>query len=112
MSSVAAGKLRHRVQIEEFVESVNSYGERERYWAPFADRWASVEPLSGREFIAAQQAQSEVTTRITIRHLAGINAAMRIVHRGAIYNIRAILADKESGIDYQSLMCSEGTNDG
>jgi len=112
MSGIAAGRLRHWVQIEQFIEAVDSAGDRVRYWATYAERWAAIEPLSGRELIAAQQAQSEVSVRIVIRHTPGVTAAMRVVYRGQPYNIQAVMTDKDSGIDYQTLLCSLGTNDG
>lgn len=110
--ALAAGKLRHRVEIQEFVEVINSFGERERYWATFANVWAAIEPLSAKEFVAAQQMQSSVTARITIRYRPGIKPAMRILHRGKIYNIAGILADKVSGLEYLTLPVSEGVGEG
>jgi SPP1 family predicted phage head-tail adaptor len=110
--ALKAGKLRHRVSLEEMSETIDSYGQREPYWSHVADLWAAIEPLSAKEFIAAQQLQSQVTTRITIRYRSGVTAGMRIVHRGTIYNIAGVLADKDSGIEYLTLPCSSGVNDG
>lgn len=76
------------------------------------DLYASVEPASAREFVAAHAVQSEVTTRITIRFRPGVTAAMRIVYRGSIYNIAGVLTDRESGVEYLTLPCSEGVNRG
>lgn len=73
---------------------------------------ASLEPLSAREFIAAQATQSQITARIVIRYREGLNAAMRILHNGRIYNIHGILSDPVSGLDYLTLPCSEGVSDG
>jgi SPP1 family predicted phage head-tail adaptor len=112
MTSIAAGRLRHRVQIDELQNITNSFGETDPTWVPFAERWAAVEPLSGREFLAAEQTQSEVSVRITIRYTEGLRPSMRVIHRGQRYDIKAILADKESGIDYQTLMCAVGVNEG
>ena len=107
-----AGKLRHKVEIQEFIEVINSFGEREKYWAHVADVWAAIEPLSAKEFVAAQQMQSSVTARITIRYRPGIKPEMRILHRGKVYNIAGILADKVSGLEYLTLPVSHGVNDG
>jgi SPP1 family predicted phage head-tail adaptor len=111
--ALAAGKLRHRVTVEELVITINSFGEQDpAQWVPFAEVWAAIESLSGREFLAASQTQSSVSCRITIRTLAGLLPSMRIVHRGKVYNIAAILADKESGIEYATILASEGANEG
>lgn len=110
--ALASGKLRHRIELQEFVEHINSFGERERYWSHVSDVWAAVEPLSAKEFIAAQQTQSQVTARITIRYRPDVKAAMRIVHRGKFYNIEGVLADPTSGYEYLTMPCSEGAGDG
>lgn len=110
--ALAAGRLRHLVAVEEQVTVINSYGESETAWVPFASVWAAIEPLSAREFLAASQVQSAVTCKIVMRNLPGLLPSMRIVHRGKVYNIAGILTDKESGLEYVSLPCSEGVNEG
>lgn len=107
-----AGKLRHRVTIEQQITIINDLGEQETAWVEFARRWAAVEPLSGRERFLAEQAQSEVVTRITIRYLAGVTASMRALHRGKIYDIKSVREDRESGIEYLTLDCATGINEG
>jgi len=106
--SLAAGKLRHQVELQEFVEILDSNGDRETFWGHVAFMWASVEPLSAKEFIAAQQMQSKVTARITIRRRSDINAGMRILFRDQYYNIEGVLSDPVSGLEYQTLPCSSG----
>lgn len=111
--SLAAGRLRHRVRIEMLAESQASNGAVSESWVTFADNVpAAIEPLSAREFIAAQQAQSEVTARIVIRYRPGVTAKMRIVHGGRVYNIAGVLPDKESGREYLTMPVSEGVNAG
>ena len=114
--AIDAGKLRHRIAIQEyqFIEQDPSTGEEKRDWASIHECWAAIEPVSAREFVAAQAAQSKVTTRITIRYADDIDASMRVVHvkRGKqkVYNIEGILADKDSGLEYLTLVCSEGVS--
>lgn len=110
--SIAAGLLRHRVRIEERVLSQDSNLDPVTSWEPVATVWAAVEPLSAREFIAAQSQQSQVVARITIRHRDGLNAQMRILHRGKVYNPAGFLADKVSGIEYLTIPVTEGVNQG
>lgn len=113
-----AGRLKHRIIIEELEDIADSDGEVQdsfgapmRGWQTVATVWASIEPLSGREFITAQSEQSKIVAKITIRTSTIINASMRIYHSSAdkFYNIEAILADKDSGKEYQTIMVSEGT---
>lgn len=81
-------------------------------WVEVATVWAAIEPLSAREFVAASSIQSQVMARITIRHRQGIEAKMRILHRGQVYNIEGVLSDKVSGFEYLTLPVSTGVNEG
>jgi SPP1 family predicted phage head-tail adaptor len=110
--SIGAGSLRHRVQIEELVASRDSDGVLTESWQPFAEVWASIEPLSAREFIASGAGQSQIVARITVRYRAGLTPSMRIVHRGKTYNIAGVLPDKVSGLEYITLPVTEGVNQG
>lgn len=119
--SLAAGRLRHRVRIESYEYLLDSNGdvaqdeetgETSQAWALVAEVWAAIEPLSAREFIAAQATQSQISARIVIRHRSDLNAAMRIVHGTKIYNPQGFLADKDVGVEYLTIPCTEGTNEG
>jgi SPP1 family predicted phage head-tail adaptor len=123
--TLAAGKLRHRVRIEQYVDVLDSNGEPARgeqgefikEWEEVATVWAAIEPLSAREFIQSASMQSQITARITIRYRSGLNAAMRLVHlvndvQSKIFNPAGFLADKESGLEYLTIPCSEGVNEG
>lgn len=110
-----SGKLRHRVRLEK-PDSVQNpdTGAMEPGWALVRRTWAAIEPLSAREFIAAQAAQSEVSARITMRYAADITAEKRLVNErtGEIYNIKGRLPDPKSGVHYVTLPVKEGVNDG
>lgn len=110
--STIAYKLRHRVTLQRYEQTRDEMGGVVETWADVATVWASIEPLSAREFIAAQSAQSQVSARIVIRYREGITAAMRILHNGRVYNIEGVLPDPRSGREYLTLPCSEGVNDG
>lgn len=106
-----SGKLRHRVVIQYPLESQNQdTGAIDVVWTDVATVWSSIEPVSAREFIAAQSEGSKVSTRITMRYRPDIDAKMRLYHaaKGQYYNIEGVLADKESGLEYLTLPCSEG----
>lgn len=108
-----AGKLRHRITLQRPGLSQDPVsGEMLPGWQDVATVWASIEPLSAREFISAQAGQSEVTARIVIRHRADVDATLRALHRGKVYNIHGVLADPKSGMEYLTLPVSEGVNDG
>lgn len=108
-----AGKLRHRVTIQDKrrVQDPET-GRLTESWVDHATVWASVEPLSAREFIAAQSGQSEVSARIKMRARDDILPTMRIMHRGQPYNIHGVLPDPNSGRHWITLPVSQGVNDG
>lgn len=124
--SLDAGKLRHRVRLERLDYLLDSNGnavqdpatgETPREWQEVATVWAEIAPISGREFIMSQAIQSQVTARLTIRYRDDVDASMRAVHvrKGrpdVVYNIKATLADVESGLEYLTLPCSTGTGNG
>lgn len=111
-----AGKLRHRIDIQELVQVRDpvtlEFGEPE-----WVTRWekcpARVEPLSARDLVAAQAAQSEATARMVIRYRSGVLPTMRIVYRGEVYSIEGpSLEDDKSGLEYLTLLVSKGVKDG
>lgn len=106
MRSVRAGDLRHRVTIQQLVTTYNEYNEPVATWSDIATVWAFVEPLSGREYFAAEQIQARVNTRIVIRYRAGIVPAMRVMWGAKVYNIRAVI-DTEGRHEELQLMCEE-----
>ena len=108
-----AGKLRHRVTLQApgLTQDPVS-GEMVPGWTDFASVWASIEPLSARDFIAAQAGQSKITARIVVRYREGILPTMRILHRDKVYAIQAPLPDAHSGLEYLTLPVSEGVSDG
>lgn len=111
--ALEAGKLRHRIKIQAPGMSQDPVtGEMVQGWTDLASVWASVEPLSARDFIAAQSNQSEISARIVIRYRPGILPTMRIIHRGKVYGIQGVLADKDSGLEYLTLPVTEGVGDG
>lgn len=79
-------------------------------WQDVATVWASIEPLSAREFVAAEAEASKITTRIAIRYRPDVTAKMRLYHsaKGKYYNIEGVLSDVNSGLEYLTLPCSEG----
>jgi SPP1 family predicted phage head-tail adaptor len=114
MTNVAAGRLRHRIRIDEQVTLKNSFGEQTTEWEEVATVWAAIEPLSARESMIAGQTQSKVSARLVIRARSDIMASMRAVHvkTGTIYNIEGVIRDPDSGLEWITLPVSQGTNDG
>lgn len=110
-----SGKLRHRLSLQEQGQTQDpNTGQLVVKWQEVNKLWASVEPLSAREFIAAKTHQSQISARVVIRATEGVNASQRLVdtRTGAIYNIEGVLRDPKSGHHWMTLPVSEGVNDG
>lgn len=88
---IDAGKLRERVTIQQATESRNALGETVLSWATFAERWASVEGVSAREALELGQADVSVTHRVRMRYVDGMTQNMRLVWRGRVLEIVALL---------------------
>ena len=100
------GSLRHRITIQKSLSSRDSFGADVPDWEDVATVWASVEPLSGREFFAAKQINAEISTKITLRYLTGVQSEMRIVFKDRVFNIITVINSEERNISLV-LMCKE-----
>jgi len=106
--------FRSRVVIQHYVTGSperDAFGVLNASWVELDTVWAGVEPLSGREYWAQQQVQSEITVRIRIRYRSDVLAGMRVTYSGRIYTIKNIIDPQEYHQELQ-LMCSEGVVDG
>ncbi|MGI6711877.1 MAG: phage head closure protein [Bacillota bacterium] len=102
-----AGKLRHRVTLQEFVEVVDEYGTPiGSGWQDVATVWAAVEPFKGEEYIQLQNTQAELTAKVTIRYLPGIKPAMRVLYGDRVFDIKSVIDPEERHRELQ-LMCVE-----
>jgi len=102
-----AGKLRHRITIQENQSSAKDiYGAPVDNWVDLWICWANIEPLSGREYFASQQIQAEQVTRFRIRYpRLQIWPGMRIKYRDQVlnkdryFNINAAIDQNEMHVD-------------
>jgi len=106
-----AGRMRHRVTIQQQSTTQDTYGQPANTWADVATVWAAVEPIRGKEYFDASQDNAETTTRVRMRYRSGITQDMRISFDSRLYNIQSIIRPREIHHEME-LMCSEGINDG
>ena len=99
-----AGQLDQRVTVERYTSTEDELGQPIESWAPLFTCWAAVEPLTGREYLAAQAAVSEVTARIRMRFRPWMTAEDRVIHNGTIYQIESLI-DVRSDHRELVLMC-------
>jgi SPP1 family predicted phage head-tail adaptor len=110
-----SGRFRHQVSLQRRTDSQNPSGQVSHSYAEFAEPWARISSITGREFVAAQQVQSEVTTKITIRWRHDVDETCRVVHVVKhdenpqwfdVYDIVAVLPD-DTGRRELQLMCKK-----
>lgn len=89
------GKLRHVVSFQQYNRTVDECGDVRddvaENWEDFKTTRASIEPLSGKEFYAAEQSQSEVTHKIRCRYFSGLKAEMRIRYKTRFFRILSVI---------------------
>jgi len=99
------GRLRERITIQQATETRNAIGESTQTWATFSQRWASVDGISAREFLTSGQQQTEITHRVRMRYLAGLNSTMRVLWRGRVLEIASCL--EHANRSEHELLCTE-----
>lgn len=104
-----AGDLRHLITIEQRTHAPDALGQPIAAWSTLASVRAAVEPLSGRELIAAQAVHAEITLRLRIRRRTDVTPTMRVLHQQRYYSINAVLQVSPSETH---LLCSGGLVDG
>lgn len=109
----------HLVDIQRKVQTQNPQtGAIAESWVDlYTDIFAAIEPLSVRGYLQSRADQSDVSVRIEIDCLPGLDATMRLVgrcncHKNRIYNPVGILEDAVTGQEYLTLPCSQGVNQG
>ncbi len=77
-------------------------GQPNENFAPLFTAWASVDPLSGREYFGAGHYVDEADSEIKLRYEphAGLRATDRAQvagEQGGLYDIQAVLAPEQAG---------------
>lgn len=101
-----AGRLRHRVTIEQVSEDVDSAGGPIKEWTSINTVWANVRPVRGREFSGAAQVTAEVTHRVFMRYLANLTSADRLVFEGRVFDIESVINIDERNVELE-ILCTE-----
>lgn len=104
------GKLRHKIKFQSFTGTTDSFGDPlqadDSNWKDEATVWAAIDPISGKEFYAAQQSQSEVSHKVRCRYRSGLTTAMRIKFGSRKFKIISIINWEERG-ESLLIMCRE-----
>ncbi len=107
-----APDLREQVTLQLRTAGTDAHGQESTTWTDVATVWAKAEPLRGRDFFAAGQTQSGVTTRFAIRWRADLTGVHRVLWRGVPYDIDGQPIDVDGRRHTLELMCTTGVRDG
>ena len=91
-----AGRLRHRLNLQQQVETRDSYGGAIITWSTTKQVWGAVEALSGSENFTADQVNYQLQVRIIIRYgseWSNINNKWRVqdVNSSRKYDIHSVI---------------------
>lgn len=106
-----SSSLNRRVTIQTRASALDTFGQQIATWTDFLTCWASLESQSGKELMAAQAINAELTAMVTILYRASVTAAMRVLYQGRVLNIQSVIDPDTAHVALQ-LMCSEGLNQG
>ena len=111
MRFTAGARLNAKVELWFRSTTVSSLGEHSESYDVTGLRYASIEPLTGREYFSAVGVESSVSVRIRMRY-DSLSAALRTTDRlkanGMLYNIKSII-DVDNARRELMFMCE--TND-
>lgn len=78
MKKIGIGDMRHRITFQEPVKTPDGYKGHTVNWKDVVTVWASVEPLSGREYFYSHQIKNEISHRVRVRYRTDLRLEMRI----------------------------------
>lgn len=107
-----AGRLRHRVTIQQPVLSPDGLGGGSKTWSNVATVWADVTTSEGNvginlETVVSDQTRSLNMYRVKMRYRAGVGTNMRLLHRGRVLEILSVANIDERNKE-MTLLCREG----
>lgn len=108
--TIIAGSFPHQVHIQKKTAGTDEWGTPlPEAWESLTVKpiWANVRHLSGSEAVKADADVSTVKVSIRIRWRTSIDAGMRALHAGAVYDIKAVLPGPSR--DYVDLVCVKVT---
>lgn len=92
--TIAAGEFPHQIHIQRKTDGKDAWGTPlPDAWESLTAKpiWANVRYLSGSESIKAGADVSIVRASVRIRWRTGVDAGMRVLHGGQVFDVEAVL---------------------
>lgn len=91
-----AGSLRHRIDLVAPTNAQDSTGGVSLADnVVYANVWAAIEALTGKDNLAVGEFVSQTTHKVTIRYIPGVTARMQVWFSGRQWQIQAVLNPDE-----------------
>jgi SPP1 family predicted phage head-tail adaptor len=108
---INAGKYRHIITFQRLKTDTDTYGEIDpdipTNWENVLTTRASILPISGKEYFEAEVKNAELTHRIQLRFIKGIDSKMRVQFGSRSFDIVSPPINfQEKNVELQ-LMCKE-----
>lgn len=84
---IQIARLRHRIELQTNVPVQATDGSNVDTWTTVATVWGELLESRGREYLAAQEAHSELNAKIRIRYRPDVRPEWRAIFRGRIFDI-------------------------
>lgn len=104
-----SARLKHRIELQRRTPTYDSLGRQTRNaddWTTYANRWAEVLELSGREAERAKQIVADASHSCTIRYNGEVTVEHRVLFRSRVFEIKAVV-DTDNIRRSQILLCGE-----
>ena len=116
MKRTTSSRLRHRLTLQQEVQTPDGAGGYVRTWEDMAELWAEIISLTGditrrgigNESTVAGQLQSEKSHRILLRYRAGVTAGMRMRFETRAFNI-VYVSNRDEANEVLELLVNEGS---
>jgi SPP1 family predicted phage head-tail adaptor len=103
------GGLRKRITVLQNTPAQDGSGAPIENWAPYITVWGSISPLTGRELMAAEQVQANISHTVILRWPGtsyAFDSSMRLLYKGRYFDIQAVINLDERNRTLQ-LTCTE-----
>ena len=86
-----AGRLKHKVEIMKYEDTVDEYNRNAQELVTHATIWAEIKPMRGFEYLDYYREKNKVQTKITCRYRDDITEKMVVKFNGKLHEITAII---------------------
>jgi SPP1 family predicted phage head-tail adaptor len=98
------------VRLERATGVPDAHGAIRQSWSLLEERWAAIEPLTGRELLDARQVQARASTQVRLRDAPDLRPKDRIVWtvggRRRVFHIQAVV-DRDERSRETLVTCEE-----